>query len=129
MSDLVLIDTSAWVEAFRTTGSPEIKNQVYLLIDEGKASWSEVIRLELWNGARGAGELQFLRDMEQDSILNIHLLPTTPEIWKLADQMARQARQKGMTFPVADLLIAACARHYRTGFLHKDRHFEKIAML
>ncbi len=81
-----------------------------------------MVRLELWNGARGETEMAFLSQLDA----TITDLPLTPDVWKLADKMARQARQKGQTFPVSDIVIAACSRFHHAQLLHCDRHFEGL---
>jgi predicted nucleic acid-binding protein len=121
----VLIDTSAWIEFFRRRGDVAIRDRVISLVRTGQAAWCEIIRLELWNGASGQKELNELEQME----FSATLLPITSEIWNLVDQMARSTRLAAKTFPVSDLLIAACARHYNVDLIHKDQHFDQLKAL
>ncbi len=122
---LVLIDTSAWIEFFRSQGSVEMRGRVTSLVKEGEAAWCEMIRLELWNGARGSREIKELEKMD----VSATLLTITSEIWRLADSLASKARLAGKTFPASDLLIAACARFHEAEIVHKDRHFDQIRAL
>ena len=122
---LVLIDTSAWIEFFRSQGDLAMRERIISLVRDGKAAWCEIIRLELWNGASGQKELHQLQQMESSATL----LPITSEVWSLADQLARSARLKAKTIPTSDLLISACSRHYGVDLLHKDRHFEQLKAL
>jgi predicted nucleic acid-binding protein len=121
-SHFALIDTSAWIEFFRIRGSTDIRERITSLILRGEAAWCEIIRLELWNGARGQPEIAALDRMESTA----RLLPVTPEVWRMADRLARSSREAGKTFPISDLLIAACARFYGTEVIHKDRHFDQL---
>lgn len=84
-----------------------------------------MVRVELWNGARSPKDHRLLREMEEQ----LETVPTTPEVWALARELARLARSKGLTLPAADLVIAACAEHHRLGLLHHDAHFEQLAKL
>jgi len=84
-----------------------------------------MVRLELWNGARGKQEKTVVRDMEA----TLTDLPVTDEVWQLAMELAQQARAKGVTVPATDLLVAACARHHGADLEHADSHFEQIASL
>lgn len=120
-----LIDTSAWIETLRTTGAPDIRARVGSLTAEDRAVLCDVVRLELWNGARGASDHRLLRELEE----NLETVATTAEVWELARELARLARRQGLTIPATDLLIAACAEHHGLGLVHADGHFDKLAEL
>ena len=122
---IFLIDTSAWVEAIRSNGDKVMAERIRSLNARGQSAWCSLVRLELWNGARGQPEATFLKFLET-SIID---LPIHEEVWRLADQLARLARQSGKTFPSSDLLIAACARFHGAEIVHKDRHFEQLKAL
>jgi predicted nucleic acid-binding protein len=81
-----------------------------------------MVKLELWNGAHKEHEKRILKDMEERLID----LEITPEVWKLACELALKARKGGHTVPATDLLIAACARHHQAGLEHADEHFEPL---
>jgi hypothetical protein len=63
-----------------------------------------------------------LRDLEQRLIE----LAITPEVWELAGELARASRQRGLTVPATDLLIAACARHHHARLEHANEHFSAL---
>ncbi len=85
----------------------------------------DLVRLELWNGAGSAKEQRLLRELEEQ----LETVPTTPEVWGLARELARLARSKGVTVPATDLLIAACAEHHRLDLIHHDGHFDQLKKL
>jgi predicted nucleic acid-binding protein len=120
-----LIDTSAWIETLRPSGQPAIRSRVSDVTTEDRAVLCDLVRVELWNGARGASEQRVIREMEE----NLVTVPTTPEVWDLARALAQSARGKGLTVPATDLLIAACAAHHGLGLIHNDAHFEKLEEL
>lgn len=122
-SQRFLIDTSAWIETLRKSGEPAIRARVSDLTADDRAVLCDMVRVELWNGARGAGDYSLLRELEEQ----VEVVPTTPEVWDLARDFARLARGKGLTVPATDLLIAACAEHHGLGLVHHDAHFEKLA--
>ena len=117
-----LIDTAAWIEALRKDGDVSIRQKVTALIASGEAAFCELVRLELWNGARGEAEKAKLADIEQ-AIPN---LPIDDETWKLAMELARASRGSGLTIPCTDLVIGACARRHGATLLHCDSHLEQI---
>jgi len=122
---LVLIDTSAWIEALRKDGRPEVREKVRELMLTGRAAWNEMIMLELWNGARGRAEKAMLRQLTAE----IPVLSIGPEVWKRANENAETCRSAGQTIPVVDLLIHACAQHYDVPLNHCDQHFDTLAKI
>lgn len=117
-----LVDTSAWIETLRTVGDAAVRTRVGALTAEDRVVLCDQVRLELWNGARGAADRRLLRDLEQ----NLETVPTTAEVWDLARDLARSARDQGLIVPSADLLVAACAEHHGLGLIHQDAHFERL---
>ena len=120
-----LIDTSSWIEQLRRDGDATVRVRVEELLSAGEAAWCPIVRLELWNGARGEAEREVLREMEAD----IPTLEIGTPVWDLAVRMAATARAKGITVPASDLLVAACARHHDAALEHCDSHFDLIASL
>jgi predicted nucleic acid-binding protein len=92
---------------------------------EGKAAWCDMVRLELWNGLRGAAERRQMEQLELD-VIN---LPTTDAVWARARQLAQRSRAKGITTPGADLVIAACAWEHGVEMEHDDAHLKSLAAL
>lgn len=120
----VLIDTSAWIEALRVHGDEKIRAQVYALIQDGRAAWCHIVRLELWAGAQ-TKELPRLEEMRR----SLRDLETVEPVWSAAYDLAQRARAKGFTFPASDLLIVSCARFHHADIIHKDRHIEQLKAL
>lgn len=118
-----LVDTSAWIETLRANGDSAVRTRAGALTADDRVVLCDLVRLELWNGARGAADRRLLRNLEQ----TLETVPTTPEVWALARDFARIARDHGLTVPATDLLIAACAEHHGLGLVHQDAHFEHLA--
>ena len=62
---IVLIDTSSWIEALSSTGNRDVRERVFKLMIDGRASWCDMVAVELWNGARGDYEKQKLAELEK----------------------------------------------------------------
>ena len=120
-----LIDTSSWVDTLRHDGDPAVRARVVALMREGSAAWCDMVRLELWNGLRGQAERKVMEELEAD----VHLLPTTDEVWAKTRLLAQRARAKGLTVPGADVLIAACAWTHGVEMEHDDQHLTALAAL
>jgi predicted nucleic acid-binding protein len=103
----------------------DVRRRVQDHIESGHACWNPVVRLELWNGARGMREKKALSEFERA----LPELPMSSEVWELAYELARRARAAGFTVPLADLLIAACARHHQARIFSIDDHFLALAKL
>ena len=120
-----LIDTSSWIHSLRSDGDAKVRQRVAELLLSGDACWCAVVRVELWNGARGAHEKRVLHDLET----RLPELEMTVDVWEIACQLARQGRLKGLTVPTADLLIAACARHHDVTVEAADSHYQHLSRL
>ena len=120
-----LIDTSSWIHALRPDGDESIRERVRGLLNTGNACWCPMVRLELWNGARGRHEKIVLDEMA----LNLPGLPVTEEVWISAYALAQKTREKGHTIPATDILIASCARCHNVDIEHSDSHFDILADL
>ena len=118
----LLVDTSAWIDTLRKDGDPVVRSQVTAAVTAGTAVLCDLVLLELWNGARGTAEMEMLQDLERD----LETVETTPAVWAAAREMARTCRQRGITVPATDLVIAACAESHGLSLLHRDRHFTAI---
>lgn len=121
----VLVDSSLWVQQLRRSGDPTKRGRVNALLESGEAAWCPPVRLELWRGVTSDAERRTLRRFEL-------LLPDyeiSAEVWALAMQLADRGRASGVTVPLADLLIFACARIHGLDLAHDDTHFDDLAGL
>ena len=106
----------------RHDGDQSIRSRVETALSDGEACWCSMVRLELWNGARGAREKEALIELGA-ALPN---LPILEEVWELATRFARLAREAGITVPNTDLLIAACASFHSAALEHSDAHFDLL---
>lgn len=122
---MVLVDTSSWIHFLRTDGAYEPRDRVRAHLVSGDAAWCPIIRLELWNGARGEREKTILREFEQ----SLPELTITDRVWQAAYNLAQAARSNGLTLPATDLLIASCAKEHQAGLEHCDSDFDLLNRL
>lgn len=120
---MLLVDSSSWIHFLRPDGDGAVRSRVEAALTAGVARWCPLVRLELWNGAGGERERRVLRDFER----LIPELAISPEVWKVATDLARRCRTAGVTVPATDLLIAACAHHHGATIEHADSDFDLIA--
>ena len=121
----VLVDSSLWVHQLRKGGDKAKRDRVNALLQSGLAVWCPPVRLELWRGVTNGAERKTLRHYQA-------LLPDyeiSPAVWERAFRLADRGRAVGVTAPLADLLIFACARIHGLDLAHDDAHFVRLAQL
>ena len=121
----VLVDSSLWVHQLRKGGDPAKRDRVNALLQSGLAAWCPPVRLELWRGVTNDAERKTLRHYQA-------LLPDyeiSSAVWERAIRLADRGRAVGVTAPLADLLIFACARIHGLDLAHDDAHFVQLAQL
>jgi len=121
---VILLDTSAWVEYLRKTGSPEAIGVRELLAADAPIATCDPVRMEVLAGARDEQHLGQLRQL----LAGAQTLPTTPGDYEAAAAYARACRAQGvMVRRTLDCLIAAVAIAHGLPVLHRDRDFDKVA--
>ncbi|MFW6312743.1 MAG: PIN domain-containing protein [Spirochaetota bacterium] len=119
---MILVDTSSWIEQLRRDGDLEVRTRVEALLVAGEAAWCSLVELELWNGARGDREFTTLRQMAEVLVS----LDVDRDVWATANATARSCRERGVTVPATDIIVAACAKRHGVRLEHNDRHFDLI---
>ena len=121
---MILIDTSAWVEFLRATGSPADLAVQHELA--GDIATCDVVRMELLAGGRDDEHLATLRRL----LARATLLPTKPQHYDEAALLYRRTRSAGLTVRgLTDCLIAAVALDHDAVVLHDDRDFTALAQV
>jgi predicted nucleic acid-binding protein len=119
---VILIDTSAWIEFLRDTGSTVCNRVDELLEDE--IAVCDPIRMEVLAGARDDQHLHRLRGLLARAIV----LSTGPLNYDQAAAIYRHCRREGETVrKLMDCLIAAIAISADVAVLHRDSDFDIVA--
>lgn len=119
---MILVDTSAWIEFLRDTGSP-VCDEVDVLLD-GEIACCDPVRMEVLAGARDEMHLRQLRGL----LARATTLSTTSTDYETAASMYRACRRRGETVrKLVDCLIGAVAVREGIAVLHLDADFEVIA--
>lgn len=118
---MILIDTSAWIEFLRDTGSPACEAVDVALGND--IATCDVVRMELLAGARDEAELKDLRRL----VARAATLAIKSTHYEEAAAIYRRGRAKGFTVRrMNDCLIATVALDHDVALLHADRDFETI---
>lgn len=121
-NEIVLVDTSSWIEALRHSGDSDIRSRVQKLMINGLAAWCDMVTIELWNGAIGSYEKEKLSELENE----ILCLPINKDVWDFARVLTKECRKAGKTVPPADLIITSCAIYHNAVLEHHDSHIDFI---
>jgi predicted nucleic acid-binding protein len=119
----VLVDSSVWVEAFRTGGDPEVGDEYRRVMLADRGVTCDIIVAEVLQGARFPAEFERLRR----DLLVIPCLAMTASIGLRMGEWGYKLASKGITVASADLIIATLAVENDALLLHRDKHFEAMA--
>lgn len=119
---MVLVDSSAWIEAFRRKGRLEVKLAVEGLLDAYEAQWSTPVRLEVLGGARAEERARLGRHFSV-----VPYRACTEADWDRSIALAWKLRDHGLTVPWLDVVIAALALHDEVRLYALDTHFLRIS--
>lgn len=121
--ELVLIDTSAWGEYLRATGSPQ-HSAVRAAVEADRAATTDPVMLEILVGTTNEDRAAQLSRMLE----SCHYQPQEPRgDIEAAATIFRACRRAGRTpRAVTDCLIAAIAIRNDLPLLHRDADFDVI---
>ena len=119
---LVLVDTSAWIPFIRG-GRHDTSDTLDQLLAARHVATNDVVNAELLIGAK---DHQGYQEFESDLGAIPHLA-LDRKVWARVGRLGFALKRQGLSIPVPDLAIAACAMEYGCALLHADRHFELIA--
>jgi len=125
---VILIDTSAWVEYFRATGSAAAAEVRRLLSEAaGQVAMCEPVAMEILSGA--VDDVSYVK---LERLVNgLPSLAVDDSIdFRAAAQIYRTSRRAGRTIrSINDCLIAALAIRHGARIVHRDSDFEVIAAM
>lgn len=122
---MTLVDTSAWVEYLRASGTTAHRAVRDLIADGETVSTTDVVVMEILAGARDPDHVDRLRRM----LARCELVPVDGlGDYEEAASLYRRCRRAGATVrALTDCLIAAVARRADLAVLHADRDFDVLA--
>lgn len=122
---MILVDSSAWIEFHRATGSPADRRLSRAIESDESLATTGLVVMEILAGARDerhAGDLRRLLDRCQFLALE------EPSDHESAAALYRACRREGTTIRrLPDCLIAAVAIRHGTALMHRDADFDAIA--
>ncbi len=120
---MIVVDTSAWVEFLRSSGTP-YSDAVRTLVLSNEAVVPDVVRLELLAGAGTEEQAQTLARLLARGVAATSLT----QDYDLAAELFRRARRAGTTVrSLPDCLIAAVCLRLELPLLARDRDFDALS--
>jgi predicted nucleic acid-binding protein len=121
----MVVDTSAWVEYLRATGSRTDVALTQAVRQGLPIAVPDIVRLELLAGAGGDEQA---RDLQRLLARFTALPAASPADHEVAAALYRSARRSGKTVrSLLDCLVAAAALRTDAPVLARDRDFEVLA--
>jgi predicted nucleic acid-binding protein len=122
-SGLVLVDTSAWMQARRDA---EARKLLLEAIERGDICWCWPVRYELMVDARGSDGIAAV----ERTLENLREVPVDRSVQRAVLAMMRELAGGGShgahRFPLTDLTVAAAAQRAGIDILHFDQHLERL---
>lgn len=119
--DLVLLDTSVWIDFFNHR--PSVVGQIAALAS--RVAVCGVVKQEVLQGCRDAGAFAKVNA----ALSTFHYLPEQPEDFVAAARFYSALRKHGVTLPPQDCLVASVAIRNKALLHARDRHFKEFAGL
>ena len=120
--NFVLIDTSVWTHALRRKGDPAIRARVDEAMKNERAAWCQIVRLELYRGVNNDWDRELLSFLDE----NVKPLAISTEVWQRTIYINQTLRSDGITLPMPDTIIYACAMVHKARVEHNDKHFDLL---
>jgi len=119
----VIIDTSAWIESFKSGRDNKLKELVKRLIIQGDILLPGIIKAEILRGAKNLKEYERLNDL----LNGLTYLAVEDSFWERLARFSFELFKKGIIVPLIDTYIALLAIENNVPIVHKDKHFDLIA--
>ena len=124
MTSGVLFDTCAWIDFLRYPDGI-LGDLMATAIEDDKALLCGVVMTELLQGAKGKKE-----NRQLDLIFStIESLPCEEVVWHEAGLILQDLKDKGITIPLTDALIAVIAKRHRVDVVTLDKHFKHLPVV
>jgi len=97
-------------------------SQLAKLIETDRAAITGVVVAELLQGSKTDKERRTLEFV----FASVAYLNTEEQDWRDAGLTMRELRQKGITLPLSDAIIAMVAKRHEATILSIDKHFQQL---
>jgi tRNA(fMet)-specific endonuclease VapC len=121
MSTKIIVDTSVWIEFFRSGDSPNTLHLKRLLREE-RVILQGLVLAEVIQGIKTQKESGIVKRALQ----KLPYIEMTREVWEKAGEISASLLRKGITIPLSDVIVASCAVSEDMEVFTLDSHYKKI---
>lgn len=118
---MVIVDTSAWIQALRPGASAK-RQELDRLLSQREVAMVGPVLAEVLQGARSSHEFQELHVR----LTALPYLAETVGTWARVGGLAYELRQRGASLTLVDLLIASLALEHDCAVYTFDEHFQRV---
>lgn len=123
-ADRILIDTSVWIEYFRSKSS-SVAKKVDRVLEEDEVYVPKIIIAELMQGSKSTKELAIIEDFFDA----FHIIDQKDDSWIKAGSLSYKLKKKGKNINLFDCYIAVIAQEYGCIIFSLNRHFKEMQSL
>jgi predicted nucleic acid-binding protein len=123
-ADKILIDTSVWIEYFRSKSS-SVAQKVDRFLEKDEICVPKIVIAELMQGSKSKKELSIIEDFFDA----FHIIDQKEDSWIRAGNLAYRLKKKGKNINLFDCYIAVIAQEYECTIFSLNRHFKEIQTL
>lgn len=123
-ADRILIDTSVWIEYFRSKSS-SVAQKVDRILEEDEVYVPKIIIAELMQGSKSIKELSIIEDF----LDAFHIIDQKEDSWIKAGSLSYKLKKKGKNINLFDCYIAVIAQEYGCTIFSLNRHFKEMQSL
>jgi len=121
MSTKIIVDTSVWIDFFRSADSPHTLHLKRLLREE-RVIVQGLVLAEIIQGIKTQKESGIVKRALQ----KLPYIEMTREVWEKAGEFSASLLRKGITIPLSDVIVASCAVSEDMEVFTLDSHYKKI---
>ena len=123
-ADRILIDTSVWIEYFRSKSS-SVEQKVDRFLEKDEIYIPKIIIAELMQGSKSTKELSIIEDFFDA----FHIIDQKEDSWIKAGSLSYKLKKKGKNINLFDCYIAVIAQEYGCIIFSLNRHFKEMQSL
>ena len=123
-ADRILIDTSVWIEYFRSKSS-SVAQKVDRFLEKDEIYVPKIIIAELMQGSKSTKELSIIEDFFDA----FHIIDQKEDSWIKAGSLSYKLKKKGKNINLFDCYIAVIAQEYGCIIFSLNRHFKEMQSL
>jgi predicted nucleic acid-binding protein len=123
-ADRILIDTSVWIEYFRSKSS-SVAQKVDRILEQDEVCVPKIVIAELMQGSKSKKELSVIEDFFDA----FHIIDQKEDSWIRAGSLSYRLKKRGKSINLFDCYIAVIAQEYGCTIFSLNRHFKEIQTL